>query len=131
MQFIDLISKMGVRTAADKLWSMQLRDAAVGGLVCGIAAIGVSAAAQGHSWKNMVPLIFTAILLIIAALFGARAGILGTVLAALVFAAFLFDPRGSISMANESARSNLGWMLLIGIAFSFLFAPPGSGFRRE
>jgi len=48
-----------------------------------------------------------------------------------VFAAFLFAPTGSVSVANESARANLGWMLLIGIGFSFLFAPPGSGFRRH
>jgi K+-sensing histidine kinase KdpD len=69
--------------------------------------------------------------LVVAALFGARAGILGTVLAAMVFAGFLFGPVGSIHVADESARANLGWMLLIGIGFSFLFAPPTSPIRRH
>ncbi|HEY1938032.1 MAG TPA: DUF4118 domain-containing protein [Candidatus Angelobacter sp.] len=106
-------------------------DAAVGGLICVLAAVGLSAAADGHTWKNLVPLIFTAVLLLIAALLGARAGILGTLLAAVIFASFLFGPIGSIQVANESARANLGWMLLIGIGFSFLFAPPTSGMRRH
>jgi K+-sensing histidine kinase KdpD len=106
-------------------------DAALGGLVCALAAMGLSAAAEGHTWKNLVPLIFTAVLLAIAALLGARAGILGTILAAMIFASFLFGPAGKIQVANESARANLGWMLLIGIAFSFLFAPPTSRIRRQ
>ncbi|HEY2499245.1 MAG TPA: DUF4118 domain-containing protein [Candidatus Angelobacter sp.] len=106
-------------------------DAAVGGLICVLAAVGLSAAADGHTWKNLVPLIFTAVLLLIAALLGARAGILGTLLAAVIFASFLFGPIGSIQVANESARANLGWMLLIGIGFSFLFAPPTSGMRHH
>jgi len=130
MQLAHFI-KAAMKTAAEKIWTSPLMDAAIGGLLCGIAAMGVSAAAGGHTWKNLVPLIFTLILLAIAALFGARAGIFGTILAGLVFAAFLFSPTGSVSVANESARSNLGWMLLIGIGFSFLFAPPGPGFRRH
>ena len=131
MQLAQLINKTGMKMAAVKIWTVPLMDAAIGGVLCGIAAVGASAAAGGHTWKNLVPLIFTSILLLIAALFGARAGIFGTILAGLVFATFLFSPTGSVSVANESARSNLGWMLLIGIGFSFLFAPPGSGFRRH
>jgi K+-sensing histidine kinase KdpD len=126
-----LISKTGMKTAVERLWTVPLMDAAIGGLVCALAAVGFSAAAVGHPWKNVVPLIFTAVLLVTAALFGARAGILGTVLAALIFAGFLFGPVGSIQVANDSARANLGWMLLIGIGFSFLFAPPSSTIRRH
>jgi len=126
-----LISKSGMKTAAGKVWTIPLMDAAIGGMVCGIAAIGFSAAAGGHEWKNIVPLVFTAVLLVIAAFFGSRAGILGTVLAAMVFASFLFGPTGNLQVANESARANLGWMMLIGIGFSFLFAPPTSGIRRR
>lgn len=120
-----------MKTAADKLRSASLIDAAIGSLVCALAAVGVSAMAAGRSWQNLVPLVFVLVLLVIAGLFGARAGILGTVLAGLVFASFLFGSSGSMSAASDSARSNLGWMLLIGIAFSFLFAPPTSGFRRH
>ncbi len=120
-----------MKTAAEKLWTAPLMDAAIGGLLGGIAAAAACALAGGHTWKNMVPLVFTVVLLVIAAVFGSRAGILGTVLATLVFATFLFAPTGSISVASESARDNLGWMLLLGIAFSFLFAPPTSGIRRH
>ena len=131
MQLTNFINKRAVKTATDKLWTVPLMDDAVGGLICVLAAVGLSAAADGHTWKNLVPLIFTAVLLLIAALLGARAGILGTLLAAVIFASFLFGPLGSIQVANESARANLGWMLLIGIGFSFLFAPPTSGMRRH
>jgi len=131
MHKAHLVTKNGMKTAAERLWTLPLMDAAIGGLLCALAAIGFSAAAEGHAWKNIAPLIFTAILLLTAALFGARAGILGTVLAAMIFAGFLFGPVGSIHVANESARANLGWMLLIGIGFSFLFAPPTSNIRRH
>jgi K+-sensing histidine kinase KdpD len=120
-----------MKNVAGKLCSAPLVDAAIGATVCGLAAIGASAVAAGHSWQNLVPLVFVLVLLVIAGIFGSRAGILGTVVAALIFAAFLFTPTRSVSIASESARSNLGWMLLIGIAFSFLFAPPTSGFRRH
>jgi K+-sensing histidine kinase KdpD len=127
----DFLSKISISTAAGKLRTLQLVDAAIGGALCAIAAVVASAIASGHSWKTFVPLIFSIVLLLNARLFGTRAGLLGTVLAALVFAGLLFGPVGSIGVANESARANLGWMLLIGIGFSFLFAPPTSGFRRH
>jgi K+-sensing histidine kinase KdpD len=106
-------------------------DAILGSAVCGLTALGLSAVASGHTWKNAVPLVFIAILLIIAAMFGVRAGVIGTVLAALVFATFLFSPGGKVPVASDAARANIGWMLLIGIAFSFLFAPSTGGFRRH
>lgn len=131
MQVTHLISKAAVKTAAGRLWAISLVDAALGSLVCALAAMALSAAANGHTWKNIAPLIFTAVLLIIAGLFGSRAGIIGTVVAAIIFASFLFSPVGNIQVADESARGNLGWMMLIGIGFSFLFAPPGSRLRRR
>ena len=126
-----LISRTGVKTAAEKLRTCRLLDAAIGAAISGLSAIAATAVAGGHPWKDMVPLVFTVVLLIIAGIFGFRAGVLGTVLAALVFAAFLFSPTGSFGVASDAARSNLGWMLLIGLVFSFLFAPPTSGLRRH
>jgi len=131
MQVTHLINKRVMKTAAGKLWTIPLMDAAIGGLVCALAALALSAAANGQSWRNLAPLIFTVVLLIIAGLFGSRAGVLGTVAAALIFASFLFSPIGNILVTDESARGNLGWMMLIGIGFSFLFAPPTSGIRRH
>lgn len=106
-------------------------DSLVGGLICGIAALGVCGFAAGHAWETTVPLIFSSLLLTVAFFFGASAGILGTLLATVVFAAVLFSPVGSVRVNSMAARSNLGWMLLIGVAFSLLFAPPTSGFRRR
>lgn len=120
-----------MKNAACKLYTAGRLDAGIGAVVCGLAAAGASVVAAGRSWQNLVPLVFIVVLLAIAGIFGARAGILGTLLATLVFASVLFGSSGSITVASDSARSNLGWMLLIGIAFSFLFAPPTSGFRRH
>ena len=131
MHVTHLVSKNTVKTAAGRFWTFPLMDAAIGGLVCALAALALSVAANGHSWRNIAPLIFTGVLLIIAGLFGSRAGVIGTIAAALIFASFLFSPVGNIHVTDESARGNLGWMMLIGIGFSFLFAPPRSGIRRR
>ncbi len=131
MHLTNFAGRSGIKSAADKIRNARLINAAIGAAISGAAAILASALAQGHPWKDLVPLLFVVVLLVIAGLFGARAGIIGTVLAALIFASLLFAPSGSISVASESARANLGWMLLIGIVFSFLFAPPTSGLRRH
>jgi hypothetical protein len=99
----------------------------IGGLMCALAAFAVSALAAGHSWQVWIPLCFSAVLLLTALIFGTPAGLLGSVLAALVFTLFLFSPTGKISIADQTARTNLGWMMLTGVAFSFLFGPPSSG----
>ena len=103
----------------------------VGSILCLVAAIFTAVFAHGHAWQVDVPLPFTVVLLVVALLFGARAGVIGTLLAALVFATHLFLPLGSIRIESNTARSNLGWMLMIGIAFSFLFAPHKSSLKRE
>jgi K+-sensing histidine kinase KdpD len=131
MQVTHLINKRAVKTAAGKFWSAPWMDAAIGGLVCALAALALTVAANGHSWRNFAPLIFTVVLFIIAGLFGSRAGVIATIVAALIFAGFLFSPTGNIHVTDEAARGNLGWMMLIGIGFSFLFAPPTSGIRRH
>lgn len=109
----------------------QIVDSLIGALLCGIAAVGFSVVSLGRSWEVLVPLVFVAILVGISALFGARAGILGTILAAIIFAAILFKPVWSMHVDSDAARANLAWMLLLGISFSLLFAPSSSGFRRH
>jgi K+-sensing histidine kinase KdpD len=106
-------------------------DSLIGASLSGMAAVAASRVAIGHTWDVSVPLVFVAILLVISVIFGARAGILGTIVAALVFAVFLFHPLGKLSVASDAARANLAWMLLLGISLSFLFAPQDSTFRRH
>jgi K+-sensing histidine kinase KdpD len=106
-------------------------EAVAGAFLAGIGAAAASMIAIGHKWEVSVPLAFVLILLVISVVFGSRAGVLGTVIAALIFAAFLFRPLGKLPVASDAARANLAWMLLLGISFSFLFAPQHSGFRRR
>ena len=108
----------------------QVVESLIGAVLCGIAATGMTVVANGRSWEASVPLIFVVILLGISAIFGAQAGILGSILAGAIFAAFLFRPLGSIQVSSDAARANLAWMLLLGISFSFLFAPR-SRLRRD
>lgn len=111
-----------------RLWAGA--DSAIGVLLCGAGAGLTGLFASSDHWRVWIPLIFSLVLLVIAVVFGARAGIIGTVLAAAIFA-LLFSPVGRLNVMNSSARSNIAWMLLIGVAFSFLFAPSTSLFRRQ
>ena len=110
---------------------LKRADTLIGAVLCGSAAAIVSVFSASYNWRVVVPLVFTAVLLFIASIFGLRAGVLGTLLAALIFAAFLFTPLGSVRVSNDAARANLGWMMLIGLGFSLLFAPPNSTIRRH
>ncbi|HEY6969281.1 MAG TPA: DUF4118 domain-containing protein [Candidatus Angelobacter sp.] len=109
----------------------QVLDATIGALLCTAAAWAVSAISQGRPWEAWAPLLFVIVLLAVAGVFGALAGILGTILAAIIFAAFLFPPLGSIHVGDSAARTNLAWMSLAGISYAFLFAPSNSMFRRH
>jgi K+-sensing histidine kinase KdpD len=102
-----------------------------GGALSSVAAGGASLLAARHAWQIWVPLAFCVVLLVVAMALGTRAGVLGTLLAALVFAVFLFRPLGSVRVDEAVARANLGWMLVIGLTFSFLFARPAAGVRRR
>jgi K+-sensing histidine kinase KdpD len=123
----------------DRGWLVALRNLSAvpgsgtlaGAVLCFLAALVTGEIAGGHTWKAEVPLIFTVVLLVVALLFGAWAGVLGTLLSGFVFATHLFTPLGNLHIANDAARSNLGWMLMIGIAFSFLFAPQKSALRQD
>ncbi|HKF21592.1 MAG TPA: DUF4118 domain-containing protein [Candidatus Angelobacter sp.] len=126
MKLSDIVEN----TESTRLRKLRRLDVMIGGLFCAVAALGSCFLAAGHPWQASVPLVFSAVVLLTAMRFGARAGIAGTLLAAVIFAIFLFKPLGSFRVASETARTNLIWMLLMGIAFSFLFAPPTSGVRR-
>src|SRR5438132_11249653 len=54
MHLAHLIRKNGMKTAAERLWTVPLMDAAIGVLVCALAAGGFSAAADGPAWKTVV-----------------------------------------------------------------------------
>ena len=52
--------------------------------------------------------------------FGNLAGLFGTIVAAMIFAAFLFHPTSSLKVKDSAQRSSLIWMIVGGIAMSEL-----------
>lgn len=70
--------------------------------------------------KNLVPFLFLVVIALIASRFGSLAGVVGTFLAGLLFATFLFRPIPSLNIEEVGARNNLIWMLLGGVILSDL-----------
>jgi K+-sensing histidine kinase KdpD len=88
---------------------------------CVVAAAGLTAVFYGSSFKNTLPFIFIAVVLIVTLLFGREAGVLGTLGAALIFASVLFEPRPSLAMNDPTAQTHLIWMIVIGVVVADLF----------
>ena len=99
----------------------------LGAFICAATAAGMTALFAQHSGRGNLPLVFLAVITLVALYLGAAAGVAGTVSAAIVFALFLFPPIGSPLVEDFGERSSVGWMLLGGIAISYLFAPRQSG----
>ncbi len=78
--------------------------------------------------KTSLPILFLAVIAVIAIRTGSVAGIVGTCLATIIFALFLFAPIGSIAIAEPVQRVSLAWFALGGISISFLIGtgPPSS-----
>ncbi len=72
----------------------------------------------------MVPLAFVAVIVTLALRYGTAVGVFGSVAAALIFALLLFEPLHKFQVQSAAARANIGWMLLAGIALSYLLAGP-------
>jgi K+-sensing histidine kinase KdpD len=90
-------------------------DTLIGTLLCALTAGIVALAAHGIPARPLVPLFFIAVIVLIALRFGALAGALGGFCSTIIFAYFLFTPIGSFKVLKGDARTNLVWMLLIGI----------------
>jgi K+-sensing histidine kinase KdpD len=101
-----------------KLHSLLLT--ATGATLCAIAAFVASVVFNRFPGRALVPLVFVILIAILAAHFGVAAGIFGTVLSALIFANWLYQPLGSIAVQSQAARAELAWMLLGGVSLSYL-----------
>lgn len=95
----------------------------MGVLVCAGSALGAVALFGRNPSSASIPIVFIAVVLLVALRFGTMVGILGSFAAAAVFAYFLFSPLHSLAVENRAARSNIAWMLLAGTVISFLLAP--------
>jgi K+-sensing histidine kinase KdpD len=125
------LENAGLLDHAKKRDLRSTMEALLGASLCAIASIAVSAVSLGRSWEEWAPLAFVIVLLLTTAIFGALAGVVGTILSAIIFASFLLRPLGSIHVSSAAARANLAWMLLVGMSYALLFAPPHRGFRRH
>jgi K+-sensing histidine kinase KdpD len=74
--------------------------------------------------RNLVPVVFVVVIVLVALRFGALVGILGSLVGAVIFARWLYAPLGSLRVEDAVARDHLGWMLLAGVSLSYLLAVP-------
>ncbi len=92
-------------------------------LLCAIAAWLATLVKWSPSSQELVPFAFLVVVLALGILFGRSVGVLGSVIAALVFAYSLYHPVHSLRVADPGARSSLAWMLLAGVTLSYLLLP--------
>src|SRR5215469_8828971 len=93
----------------------------IGALVCAMSALLLIAISERTNLDEAIlPLLFVIVVVPIAVRFGNLAGAFGTVLAALIFAAF-FRPRWSLTISDPASTKHLIEMLVIGIVLSDLF----------
>lgn len=78
----------------------------------------------GTNSRTAVPLWFILVLYVLAWRYGFAAGVIGSLLCAVVFAHFLFDPTGSWHVADAAARKSLLWMVVGTVTVSYLLTPP-------
>ncbi len=100
---------------------------AIGVLICAWSAVLLSFLFNGNTSRTIVPIAFLGIVVLVSIRCGIAAGVLGSAVAALIFATFLYAPLGSPQIANKAARANVGWLLLGGLAISYLLGSPSSG----
>jgi K+-sensing histidine kinase KdpD len=103
----------------------------VGTLSCAAAAACLIPFFRASSSKALLPLLFLAVVVLVAIRFGNVAGILGTIAAAIIFAVFLFEPTRSLGVKDSAERSNLIWMVVGGVAASELLGGPPKGRQKR
>jgi len=95
----------------------------IGVAVSALCAIAVALVFSRTHWKLAAPFFFAAVLVLLASRFGAMVSILGSLLAAAIFAFLLFSPRHSFHVENEAERATLAWMILLSVSASYLLFP--------
>jgi Kef-type K+ transport system membrane component KefB len=106
-----------------ELFSAFLR-AVVGFVVCAALSYLSALLFRASSGMEAVPFGFLVVIAITAALLGRGAGIAGTLSAAMIYSIVLFSPIGSWVIRDAAAKTNLGWMILLGISISYFIAKP-------
>ena len=99
-------------------------------LLCAAASWSISQFGWDHSARVWLPMAFVVFVLVLGARYGRVVGMLGTLVAAIIFAHSLYRPVGSLAVEDQTARQVLAWTVLIGVSVSFLVLPTNSERRR-
>lgn len=102
---------------------LQISRPVAGLLLCAGAALLIAAFSLPEPWRVFVPLAFVAIILLLSARYGLFVSVFGSIIAACIFAYFLYAPLGSLRVSSQAERSNLAWMMLGSISLSYLLLP--------
>jgi len=103
--------------------TLERYPVAIGVALSAVAALSVALLFARVSRSATLPLIFAVVQVAIAARFGVKVSVLGSLSAAAIFASILYSPTGSLAVENPAARANLAWMVLVSIALSYLLLP--------
>lgn len=87
----------------------------------GVLAIVALTIPTGRSARVWMPIVFLAIIVVVAARVGALAGILGVLFTGAVFAWYT-PPVNSLQVGSQDGREALAWLLLGGIVLSHFVA---------
>lgn len=82
---------------------------------------------DGHHAKMTAPIMLLIVVALVALRCGVTAGVIGSAVGALILAIFLYQPLGSPLIDNKDARTNLSWLILGGLAFSYLLGQRSGG----
>jgi K+-sensing histidine kinase KdpD len=103
----------------------------LGVLICAWSAALMSFIFHGRSSRFILPVVFLGIVFLVSNRYGVSAGLLGSAVAALIFAMFLYAPIGSPLIADKTARSTLGWLVLGGLTVSYLLGSTTGGHEHN
>ena len=113
-------------------WKLSQRLRTLVGVVwCAALSALLSLVFASRASRTLIPLAFVAVIVALASRYGAAVGILGSMVAAVIFSVFLFPPLHRVGIESPAARANIGWMLLAGITLSYLLAGRPHTPRRE
>ena len=92
-------------------------------IVAAAASFALARLFAGSELGTVLPLAFIVVLVGLSRRYGASVGVVGSLLCAVIFAHYLFEPTGTWRVEDLVARRNLLWMVVGTIALSYLFAP--------
>jgi K+-sensing histidine kinase KdpD len=103
----------------------------LGIMICGWSAALMTLLFHGRNSRILLPIAFLVIVLLVSIRYGVAAGVLGSAVATLVFAVFLYAPLGSPLVESKAARTNLGWFVLGGLTISYLLGSTPGGHKHR